>query len=150
MPNFLVDSQEDQNAATAGSISIPASTTPALFGSVVLDTSGAGTTLQVHFSATVTLSATITILAPVTITIVRTIGAVATTVYTATTSLPIGTLLLTTDVFTISGIDVPPAADSITYEAFVSIPAGLAVIPTRVGPESFQVTAYSDTPAPVI
>ncbi|WP_334075756.1 MULTISPECIES: hypothetical protein [Paenibacillus] len=149
MPNFLVDSQLSQNASFANAISEPASTTPALFGTLGLDTSEAGPNLRVHFSATVTLSATIAILVPVTITINRVIGGVSTTVYTATKTLPVGTLLLTTDVITISGIDIPPAADFISYRAFVSIPAGLAVIPNRVGPESFQAVAYSDLPTPV-
>ncbi|RCX19780.1 hypothetical protein DFP94_104235 [Fontibacillus phaseoli] len=147
MPNFLVDSQISQGSSFANSISVPASTTPALFGTLGLNTAGAGDNLRVHFSATVTLAATIAILVPVTITIVRVIGGVSTTVYTATESLPVGNLLLTTDVFTVSGIDVPPDANFIIYRAFVSIPGGLAVIPNRVGPESFQAVAYSDTPA---
>ncbi|MCA1296075.1 hypothetical protein LBW89_24000 [Paenibacillus sp. alder61] len=149
MPNFLVDSQLSQNASTANSISIAASSTPALFGTLGLNTADAGPNLRVHFSATVTLSATVAILVPVTITIRRVINGVPTTVYTATKSLPVGTLLLTTDVITVSGIDVPPPAGFIIYQAFVSIPAGLAVTPTRVGPESFQAVAYSDLPTPV-
>ncbi|WP_410771913.1 hypothetical protein [Fontibacillus sp. BL9] len=148
MANFLVDSQISQGSSFANSISVPASTTPALFGTLGLNTAGAGDDLRVHFSATVTLAATIAILVPVTITIVRVIGGVSTTVYTATESLPVGNLLLTTSVFTVSGVDVPPDdANFIFYRAFVSIPAGLAVIPNRVGPESFQAVAYSDTPA---
>lgn len=149
MPNFLVDSQLSQNASFANAISVPASSTPALFGTLGLDTADAGSNLRVHFSATVTLSATVAILVPVTITINRVIGGVSTTVYTATKSLPVGTLLLTTDVITISGIDIPPPSGFIIYQAFVSIPAGLAVTPTRVGPESFQAVAYSDLPTPV-
>ncbi|MEF2967945.1 hypothetical protein V3851_19115 [Paenibacillus sp. M1] len=146
MPNFLVDSQVSQGASFANIFSVPATTTPALFGTLGLNTADAGPNLHVHFSATVTLSSLVSVLVPVTITVVRIINGVSTTIYTATESLPIGGALLTTDVFTISGIDVPPAADFIIYQSFVSIPAGLAVIPNRVGPESLQAVAYSDAP----
>ncbi len=145
MPNVLVDSQVSQNVSTAGGVSIPASTTPALFGTLGLNTSTAGANLSVHFTATVTLSAIIAVLVPVTITINRVVEGVSTTVYTATKSLPVGTLLLTTDVITVSGIDLLTTNPGfVIYQAFVSIPEGLAVIPTRVGPESFEAVAFSD------
>lgn len=145
MPNVLVDSQISQNASTAGAISIPASSTPALFGSLGLNTANAGANLSVHFSATVTLSALVSVLVPVTITIVRVVDGVSFPVYTATESLPVGTLLLTTTAFTISGIDLLDTNPGfVVYQAFISIPAGIAIIPDRVGPESFQAMAFSD------
>lgn len=145
MPNRLIDSQISQNASTANAISIPASSTPALFGTLGLNTAAAGANLSVHFTATVTLSATIAILVPVTVTIFRVVGATSTLVYSATETLPVGTLLLTTDVITVTGADLLTTNPGfVEYQAFVSIPAGLAVIPNRVGPESFEAVAYSD------
>ncbi|MEC0372451.1 hypothetical protein [Paenibacillus chibensis] len=145
MPRVLVDSQISQNVSTAGAVAIPATTTPALFGTLGLNTSTAGPNLSVHFTATVTLSAVVAVLVPVTITINRVVDGVSTTIYSATESLPVGTLLLTTDVLTITGIDLLTTNPGfVVYQAFVSIPAGLAVIPTRVGPESFEAVAFSD------
>ncbi|WP_136604652.1 hypothetical protein [Paenibacillus dokdonensis] len=145
MPNVLIDSQISQNASTAGSVAIPASTTPALFGSLGLNTAAAGENLSVHFSATVTLSALVTVLTPVTLTINRVVDGVSTEIYSATETLPVGTLILTTEVLTASGIDLLTTNPGfVVYQAFVSIPAGLDVAPTRVGPESFQAVAYSD------
>jgi len=145
MPNRLIDSQISQNVSTAGAVSIPASATPALFGTLGLNTAAAGPNLSVHFTATVTLSAVVAVLVPVTITIFRVVGGVSTLVYSATESMPVGTLLLTTDVITVTGIDLLTTNPGfVVYQAFVSIPGGLAVIPTRVGPESFKAVAYSD------
>ncbi|GIP29953.1 hypothetical protein J23TS9_50830 [Paenibacillus sp. J23TS9] len=145
MPNVLVDSQISQNVSTAGAVAIPASTTPALFGSLGLNTAAAGPNLSVHFSATVTLSAVVAVLVPITITIVRVVSGVSFPIYTATETLPVGTLLLTTDAFTISGVDLLTTnPEFVVYQAFISIPEGLAVVPTRVGPESFQAVAFSD------
>lgn len=42
MPNRLIDSQISQNVSTAGAVSIPASATPALFGTLGLNTAAAG------------------------------------------------------------------------------------------------------------
>lgn len=145
MAKVLVDSQISQNSSTAGSIAIPASATPALFGTLGLDTAAAGANLSVHFTATVTLSALVSVLTPVTITIFRVVDGVSTEVYSATESLPVGTLVLTTDVLTITGIDLLTTNPGfVIYQAFVSVPGGLIVIPTRVGPESFEAVAYSD------
>ncbi|MET3548801.1 hypothetical protein ABID47_005433 [Paenibacillus favisporus] len=145
MPNRLIDSQISQNVSTAGAVAIPASTTPALFGTLGLNTSTAGANLSVHFTATVTLSAVVAVLVPVTVTIFRVVGGVSTLIYSATETLPVGTLLLTTDVLTVTGIDLLTTNPGfVIYQAFVSIPAGLAVIPNRTGPESFEAVAYSD------
>lgn len=145
MPNRLIDSQISQNVSTAGAVSIPASATPALFGTLGLNTAAAGPNLSVHFTATVTLSAVVAVLVPVTITIFRVVGGVSTLVYSAMQTLPVGTLLLTTDVITVTGIDLLTTNPGfVVYQAFVSIPGGLTVIPNRVGPESFEAVAYSD------
>ncbi len=88
MPNRLIDSQISQNVSTAGAVSIPASATPALFGTLGLNTAAAGPNLSVHFTATVTLSAVVAVLVPVTITIFRVVGGVSTLVYSATESMP--------------------------------------------------------------
>ncbi|GIO33777.1 hypothetical protein J2TS6_49180 [Paenibacillus albilobatus] len=145
MPKRLIDSQISQNVSTAGAVAIPASTTPALFGTLGLDVAAAGPNLSVHFTATVTLSAVVSILVPVTVTIFRVVGGVSTLIYSATETMPVGTLLLTTDVLTVTGIDLLTTNPGfVVYQAFVSIPGGLAVIPDRVGPESFEAVAYSD------
>ncbi|BFH60965.1 hypothetical protein [Paenibacillus azoreducens] len=145
MPNRLIDSQISQNVSTAGAVSIPASATPELFGTLGLNTAAAGPNLSVHFTATVTLSAVVAILVPVTVTIFRVVGGVSTLIYSATETMPVGTLLLTTNVLTVTGIDLLLTNPGfVVYQAFVSIPSGLAVIPNRVGPESFEAVAYSD------
>ncbi|BFH60100.1 hypothetical protein [Paenibacillus azoreducens] len=145
MPKRLIDSQISQNVSTTGAVAIPASPTPALFGTLGLNTAAAGPNLSVHFTATVTLSAVVNILVPVTLTVFRVVDGVSTLIYSATETLPVGTLLLTTDVLTVTGIDLLTTNPGfVVYQAFVSIPEGIAVIPNRVGPESFEAVAYSD------
>ncbi|MBE9917334.1 hypothetical protein G8C92_25280 [Paenibacillus donghaensis] len=145
MPNRLIDSQISQNVSTTGAVIIPVSSTPALFGTLGLNTAAAGPNLSVHFTATVTVSAVVNILVPVTLTVSRVVDGVSTLIYSATETLPVGTLLLTTDVLTVTGIDLLTTNPGfVVYQAFVSIPEGIAVIPNRVGPESFEAVAYSD------
>ncbi|MFU1796406.1 hypothetical protein ACM1RC_21280 [Paenibacillus azoreducens] len=145
MPKRLIDSQISQNVSTTGAVAIPASATPALFGTLGLNTAAAGPNLSVHFTATVTLSAVVNILVPVTLTVFRVVDGVSTLIYSATETLSVGTLLLTTDVLTVTGIDLLTTNPGfVVYQAFVSIPEGIAVIPNRVGPESFEAVAYSD------
>ncbi|ANE45792.1 hypothetical protein SY83_05185 [Paenibacillus swuensis] len=141
---IILDTQISQNASYASSISIPASTTPALFGTLGLDMTLSGANPRVELTATVTLSAVVAVLVPVTITIFRNVDEDAILIYSATQTIPVGTLLLTTSVMTAVAADVPPAPGFFIYQAFVSIPGGLAVIPTRVGPESFVGVASSD------
>ncbi|MDF2936159.1 MAG: hypothetical protein K0Q90_1532 [Paenibacillaceae bacterium] len=142
---ILLDQQVSQNASTANSIAIPVSATPALFGTLGLNVAGAGTNLRVHFTATVTVSGLIAVLTPVTITVFRVIGGVPTLVFSVTESLPVGTLILTTNVVTANGVDYnPPNPGFLIYQAFVSTSGLLEVFPTRVGPESFNAEAYSD------
>lgn len=142
---IFLDQQVSQNASTSGAIAIPLSATPTLFGTLGLDTSGAGPNLRVHFTATVTASALVTVLTPITVDIFRVINGVSTLIFSVTENLPVGTLVVSQNVVTANGVDYnPPNPGFIVYQAFVSIPAGLAVIPTRVGPESFNAEAYSD------
>jgi hypothetical protein len=147
MGKFL-DAQQSTNANFAGSISIPTSTTPALFGTLGLMTSGAGANLRVNFTATVTLAATVTAFTPITITIIRGFDInTGVPVYTATEAVPVGGLLVASEiVFTITGTDYRPPnpGSSLVYQAYITLGAGVAVAPTRVGPESFFAAAYSD------
>ncbi|MET3847417.1 hypothetical protein [Paenibacillus sp. OAE614] len=155
MPNFLVDTQVSQNASTAGAIAVPvgpvldilAPPTSALFGTLGLNTSTAGTDLRVVFNYTVTISALIEILTPITITVNRVIGGVATTIYSVTETLPLVAGVLTTTVLSGVGIDYhPPNPGFIVYQAIVSVPSVVSVFPTRTGPESFNAEAYSNPP----
>lgn len=141
---ILLDEQVSQNASTSGAIAIPVSATPELFGTLGLNVSGSRGNLRVHFTATVTVSALVTVLAPITIDIFRVVGGVSTLIFSVTENLPVGTLILTQSVVTANGVDyLPPNDGFLVYQAFVSTP-GLEIIPTRVGPESFNAEAYSD------
>ncbi|MCR8642500.1 hypothetical protein NV379_07465 [Paenibacillus sp. N1-5-1-14] len=146
MGGKFLDSQISQNGSFTGSVGIGVTSTPALFGTLGLITSGAGAHLRVQFTATVTVSSLVSVLTPVTIQIFRGTGVGATLVYSATESLPLGLLVLSETVFTATGCDYqPPNPDGfLIYQAFVSIPAGLAILPVRTGPESFNAAAYSD------
>jgi hypothetical protein len=142
---ILLDQQVSQNASTANAISIPVSTTPALFGTLGLNVSGAGANLRVHFTATVTIAGLVTVLTPITVTIFRVVDGISTLIFSVTENLPVGTLILSQSVVTANGVDyLPPNDGFIVYQAFVSTPGLLAVFPTRVGPESFNAEAYSD------
>ncbi len=138
----LLDEARSQDAAYANSIAIPASTTPTLFGTLGVNMSGAVGKNRVEFQATVTLSGFITTVTPVIITIVRGIGGPV--VHSVQENMPNSTIP-TEFVMSTKGVDYqPPQTGLIIYQAFVSVPPGLAVIPTRVGPESFSAQAYSD------
>ncbi|NQX69336.1 hypothetical protein HQN90_24685 [Paenibacillus alba] len=144
---ILLDEQISQNISTTGGISIPLSSTPALFGTLGLNTADAGANLRIQFSATVSLASIVSVLTPVTITIFRGVGPSAVLVYSATQSAPAVGLLevLANSVMTVTGVDyIPPNPGFLVYQAFVSIPGGVAIAPTRIGPESFNAAAYSD------
>lgn len=142
---ILLDQQVSQNASTSGAIAVPVSATPELFGTLGLNTSGAGPNLRVHFTATVTVAGLITVLTPITISIFRVVDGVSTLVFSVTENLPVGTLILSQSDVTANGVDYnPPNPGFIVYQAFVSTPGLLEVFPTRVGPESFNAEAYSD------
>jgi hypothetical protein len=143
----LLDARTSQNASFQQSISTSTSTTPVLFGQVGLDCFNPGGVIRVQFTATATISF------PGTSTnmniffqIVRGTLITDPTVYTAILGVPAtapgaGPLLFP---FTVTGSDynVPaPANNQLIYSAFIS---SNSTISSRVGPESFNVAAYSD------
>lgn len=145
MASRLIDTQVSQNASSTGALAIPLGAMPALFGTLGLNTAAAGPSLRVHFTATVTVSATVAVAVPISVTIFRVVEGVSTPVYQATETLPVGTAALTTAIVAVNGVDFEPLNSGfIVYQAFVNLPAGLPIAPTRVGPESFVAAAYSD------
>ncbi|GGF89741.1 hypothetical protein [Paenibacillus aceti] len=146
MPKILLDSQVSMNSSTTDSIAVPLTTTPALFATLGLDATDAGSNLEVQFTVTATVSILVSLLVtPVVITVVRVVSGVPTVIYSATHDLPIASALTNT-VITFNGVDYLPPADFLVYEAFISVPPdlGIVVFPTRVGPESMIAAAYSD------
>ncbi|MFJ8070899.1 hypothetical protein ACIQZD_18385 [Peribacillus sp. NPDC096447] len=146
MGKFL-DAQISQNISLSGGIAIPVSSTPALFGTLGLNTSGAGPNLRVQFTATVALSSLAAVIVPVTIQIYRGVGPGRVLVYSAIETAPAaGALLVASrNIITVNGADYrPPNPGSLVYQAFISIPGGIPIAPTRTGPESFNVAAFSD------
>ncbi|MFE4143744.1 hypothetical protein ACFX4I_18185 [Peribacillus sp. YIM B13472] len=148
MGRFL-DARISQNISKSGQIAIPLSSTPARFGTLGLVTSGAGPNLRVQFTATVAISSLAAVLVPVLIEIYRGQGPGRVLVYSATETAPAAGALLVASrhIITVTGADyLPPNPPTglLAYEAFVSIPGGVPVAPTRTGPESFNAAAYSD------
>ncbi len=144
MANRLIDTQVAQNSSTTGSIGIPLTAAPVLFGTLGLNTAAAGPDLQVQYTATATVSSTLAVVAPVVVSIFRVVSGVSTPIFSLTETVPIGTLALATVSLSVNGIDFqPPNPGFIVYQAFISAP-GLVLFPTRVGPESFRAVAYSD------
>ncbi|MGE6716974.1 hypothetical protein ACQKGD_06290 [Peribacillus frigoritolerans] len=146
MGTFL-DSQISQNISYSGGIAIPLSPTPALFGTLGLNTAGAGPNLRVQFSATVAISSLVTVAVPITIEIYRGVGPGRVLVYSATETSPvIGALgVASRRIITVTGSDYrPPNPGNLVYQAFISIPGGIVLVPTRTGPESLNSAAYSD------
>lgn len=146
MGTFL-DAQISQNISFSGQIAIPLSPTPALFGTLGLNTAGAGTNLRVQFSATFAISSLVTVAVPITIQVYRGVGPGRVLVYSATETSPvIGALgVASRRIITITGADYrPPNPGNLVYQAFISIPGGIVLVPTRTGPESFNAAAYSD------
>lgn len=146
MGTFL-DAQISQNIGFSGAIAIPVSSTPALFATLGLNTSGAGPNLRVQFSATVALSSLAAVLVPVTIQIYRGVGPGRVLVYSAIETAPAaGALLVASrNIITVTGSDnVPPNPGFLVYQAFISIPGGIPIAPIRTGPESMNAAAYSD------
>jgi hypothetical protein len=146
MGQFL-DAQISQNISTSDAAAIPATATPALFGTLGLNTTGAGTNLRVQFTATAAISSLALVAVPITISIFRGVGPGAVLVYSAT-ELPIalGAVgALNRRIITVTGADYqPPNPGFLIYQAFINTSGGLAVAPTRTGPESFNAAAYSD------
>jgi hypothetical protein len=146
MVNFL-DARTSQNISTSNAIAIPVTATPALFGTLGLNTTGAGPNLRVQFTATVCISSLATIAVPITISIFRGVGPGAVLVYRATDQpIAAGAVgALNRRIITVTGSDYqPPNTGLLIYQAFVNTEGGVAVAPTRTGPESFNASAYSD------
>ncbi|MCK1982852.1 MULTISPECIES: hypothetical protein [Peribacillus] len=146
MGKFL-DAQTSQNASYRDSISVPVTATPALFGTLGLNTTGAGPNLRVEFTFTATLSSLAAILTPVNIEIYRGTGVGRVLVYSAQLTLPVAGLGVASEtLITLAGADFnPPSPNNfLVYQSFISIPGGIVVAPTRTGPESFYAAAFSN------
>ncbi|MES1039921.1 hypothetical protein [Peribacillus simplex] len=146
MGKFL-DAQTSQNASYRDSISVPVTATPALFGTLGLNTTGAGPNLRVEFTFTATLSSLAAILTPVNIEIYRGTGVGRVLVYSAQLTLPVAGLGVASEtIITLAGADFnPPSPNNfLVYQSFISIPGGIVVAPTRTGPESFYAAAFSN------
>lgn len=145
----LLDARTSQNISYSGGLSIPVSATPALFAEVGLITTGAGPSLRIQFTASVALSSLASVAVPVRIDIYR--GRQSdpnrVLVYSAVETTDVAGVLgvASRKIFTVTGSDyVPPNPGLLVYQAFISIPGGVPVAPTRTGPESFNAAAYSD------
>ncbi|MDY0943740.1 hypothetical protein [Priestia megaterium] len=144
----LLDAHISQNISYSDGISIPLTTTPELFGTLGLSTVGAGPNIRVQFTATVAISSLASVAVPVVISIYRGVGPSRVLVYSATDTAPaVGVLQVASrKIITVTGADYRPPnpGTSLAYQAFISIPNGVALAPTRTGPESFNVAVYSD------
>lgn len=148
MSKFL-DARTSQNISYSGGLSIPLSSTPALFAELGLNTAGAGPNLRIQFTASVAISSLANVAVPVRVDIYR--GRLAdpdrVLVYTAIETTGVAGVLgvASREIFTVTGSDyTPPNPGLLIYQAFISIPGGAPIAPTRTGPESFNAAAYSD------
>ncbi|MFJ5760220.1 hypothetical protein ACIQAA_14040 [Neobacillus sp. NPDC093182] len=143
----LLDAQISQNISHSGAISIPLSATPTLFATLGLNTAGAGVNLRIQFTGTVGISSLAQVAVPVTVEVYRGTGPTRVLIYSATeTSDVAGTVgVAARNILTFTGADFnPPNPGFLIYQAFVRIPGGVPVAPTRTGPESFNAQAYSE------
>jgi hypothetical protein len=143
----LIDAQISQNISYSGAISIPITATPTLFATLGLNTSSAGPNVRTQFTGTVGISSLAQVAVPITVEVYRGTGPNRVLVYSATeTSEIAGTLgVASRKILTFTGADFnPPNPGFLIYQAFVSIPGGIPVAPTRSGPESFNAQVYSE------
>jgi hypothetical protein len=143
----FVDAQVSQNISYSGGIAIPVTSTPTLFGTLGLNLAGAGPNLRVQFTATAAISSLATVAVPIAIEIYRGVGPGRVLVYSAVETTPaLGVLgVAARSIITLTGSDNnPPNTGSLIYQAFISIPGGIAIAPTRTGPESFNAAVYSN------
>ncbi|MEF2967947.1 hypothetical protein V3851_19125 [Paenibacillus sp. M1] len=140
MPTQFLDSQVAVNSVGGTAVT----TTPAVFGTLGLNTAAAGPQLEVQFSATVTISVTSTAPTDITITINRISSLGTVPIYTVTEGFPNISGEGGTFAFTVAGADFqPPNPDGfLIYQAVVSASSTTAT-PTRVGPEALIAAAYS-------
>jgi len=139
----LLDARTSQNASYANSISIPITTTPQLFAQLTLTTTGATQNLRTQIAGTVAVQLPLVpVVTTITVTIVRGTAPSDTVIYSASDVLDtsvVGPQVLS---FSASDFNVPiPGNNRVIYTAFIS---ASAVGTTRVGPESFNATIYSD------
>lgn len=103
--------------------------------------------MRVQFTATAAISSLVTVAVPITIEIYRGIGANRVLVYSAIETSPVlgGLGVASRRILTVTGADYrPPTTGSLIYQAFISIPGGIGIVPSRTGPESFNAAIYSD------
>ncbi|GIO87218.1 hypothetical protein J25TS5_41500 [Paenibacillus faecis] len=141
MPRQFLDAKVAVNSLGGTAVT----TTPAIFGTLGLNTSAAGPDLEIQFSATVTISVASSAPTNVTITINRISSLGTVPVYTVTEGFPTISGEGGRFAFTIAGADYhPPNPDGfLIYQAVVSVNSTTAT-PTRVGPESLIAAAYSE------
>ncbi|MFP3122356.1 hypothetical protein OH784_06215 [Ectobacillus funiculus] len=148
MSTFL-DARTSQNISYSDGLSIPLSSTPALFAELGLVTTGAGPNLRIQFTASVAVSSLASVAVPIRIDIYR--GRLAdperVLVYSAIETTAVAGILgvASRKILTVTGSEyTPPNPGLLVYQAFISIPGGVPIAPTRTGPESFNAAAYSD------
>lgn len=137
----VLDARSSQNASLANSLAIPILTvnTPQLFGQVGLNTYSVDTDVRVMFTGVVSVQLPLALVG-VTITVVRGTMPTDPVVYSATSTFSLS--VLAPQIITFSGNDFhPPAVNQLNYTAFIS---SNILGTVRVGPESFNVTAYCD------
>ncbi|MCZ8513596.1 hypothetical protein O9H85_14360 [Paenibacillus filicis] len=140
----LLDARTSQNASTANSMSISftAINAPQLWGQQTLNLSG-GTafTVRVEFAGVIALQQPLVPVAT-TATVIVVRGTTPSDLIIFSAALNLSTALTGPQLLTFAGSDFnAPNISPVTYTAFVSVNA-LGV--TRVGPESFNLAAYSD------
>jgi len=140
----LLDARTSQNASYANSISIPVTTTPQLFAQLTLDTTGATRNLRTQITGTAAIQLPlIPVLSSVIVTIVRGTTPSDIIIYSVRDVLDTSIVGPQVISFTASDFNVPITANNrVVYTAFISTDAAAGV--TRVGPESFNATIYSE------
>jgi len=139
----LLDARTSQNASYANSISIPVGTTPQLFAQQTLNTTGATQNLRTQISGTASVQfSALPIATTITITIVRGTTPSDLIIYSVRQVLDISILGPQVLSFSASDFNVPITANNtVVYTAFIS---ASAIGTVRVGPESFNLSVYSD------
>ncbi|KKI93652.1 hypothetical protein WQ54_03330 [Bacillus sp. SA1-12] len=141
----LLDARTSQGASYANSISVPVTTTAQLFGRLTLNAAGGTGLIRTQISGTVAIQLPdLPVVTTITITVVRQSSSSNPSVLIYSVEETLDTSILGPQVlsFTASDFNVPPSFDNrIAYLAFISADTGGA---TRVGPESFNATIYSD------
>lgn len=139
----LLDARTSQNASYANSLSIPVTTPPQLFAQLTLNTIGATQNLRTQINGTVSVQLPLLPVATsVTVTIVRGTTPSDLIIYSVSQFLSVSIIGPQVISFTASDFNVPITANNrVVYTAFIS--ASLAGT-TRVGPESFNATIYSN------